>query len=357
MSLPPTQSQTSLTICPQVTNDDGPPSNDSSPYVHPFISTLQSQGHTVSVVLPHTQRSWIGKAHIVGHNIRPTYFRPDPIPSTLPVSADGTPRYPNTGETSNRPLPSNSQAEEWILIDSTPASCAQIGLHHYFKERGPIDLVVSGPNYGRNTTAVFSLSSGTIGGAMEAAVCGVRAIALSYAFFDRNHDANIIAEASTHAVKVIEHLAANWDKDTHLYSVNVPLQAGVSKQKTMWTEMLQNAWKSGGCFQEVAIPDSEDEGPSEAEKEIREREANVESLSAAAGNNGVAEGSGTSTPHARYSHKHFKWAPSFQDVHDSVEKSEPGNDGWAVRQGITSVTPLRANFMHASAPFKSELVL
>ncbi|KAK8189401.1 survival protein sure-like phosphatase/nucleotidase [Phyllosticta capitalensis] len=347
-----------------VTNDDGPPSNDSSPYVHPFISTLQAHGHTVSVVLPHTQRSWIGKAHIVGHNIRPTYYRPDPIPSTLPVSADGTPRYPNTGETSTHPLPSNSQAEEWILIDSTPASCAQIGLHHYFKERGPVDLVVSGPNYGRNTTAVFSLSSGTIGGAMEAAVCGKRAVALSYAFFDRNHDASIIAEASEHAVRVIEHLAANWDDNTHLYTVNVPLQAGVSKQKTMWTEMLQNAWKSGSCFQEVAVPDGEDEGPSEAEKEIREREAKIEAAasssaaataaSAVAGKNG---NSGSSTPHARYSHKHFKWAPSFQDVHDSVERSEPGNDGWAVRQGITSVTPLRANFMHASAPFKSELVL
>ena len=72
-----------------------------------------------------------------------------------------------------------------LLVDSTPASCIQIGLFHYFQERGPIDLVISGPNYGRNTTAVFALSSGTLGGALEAAVCGKRAIAVSYAFFDR----------------------------------------------------------------------------------------------------------------------------------------------------------------------------
>jgi len=116
-----------------------------------------------------------------------------------------------------------SKEEEWILVDSTPASCAQIGLYHYFESRGPIDLVVSGPNYGRNSTAVFSLSSGTIGGAMEAAVCGFKSIALSYAFFDRNHDAAIITGASDLSAKLIQHLYDNWDANTHLYTVNVPL--------------------------------------------------------------------------------------------------------------------------------------
>ncbi|OJD34321.1 tubulin-tyrosine ligase [Diplodia corticola] len=334
-----------------VTNDDGPPSNDSSPYVHPFIAALQAHGHTVSVVLPHVQRSWIGKAHIVGHSIRPTYFRPDPIPATLPTSEDGTPRYPNTGTTDSRPLPLSSSAEEWVLVDSTPASCVQIGLHHYFRDRGPIDLIVSGPNYGRNTTAVFALSSGTIGGAMEGAVCGKRSIALSFAFFDRNHDATIIAEACEQAVKVIEHLATNWGSDAQLYTVNVPLQAGVTKQKTVWTEMLQNSWSSGSCFQEVLVPESEDDGPAEAERELRKQEERAEQ-----GGSSLAE-SGTATPHARYNHMHFKWAPKFKDVYDSVEKSEPGNDGWAVKNGFTSVTPLRANFMHSSANYKGELQL
>jgi tubulin--tyrosine ligase len=48
-----------------------------------------------------------------------------------------------------------------------------------------VDLVLSGPNFGRNTTAIFALSSGTIGGALEGAVCGKKAIALSYAFDSR----------------------------------------------------------------------------------------------------------------------------------------------------------------------------
>jgi 5'/3'-nucleotidase SurE len=210
----------------------------------------------------------------------------------------------------------------------------QIGLHHYFKARGPVDLVVSGPNYGRNTTAVFSLSSGTIGGAMEAAVCGFRAIALSFAFFDRNHDPEIIAAASAHSVRVIDYLAKNWASDAHLYSVNVPLVEKVGEHKTLWTEMLQNKWASGSCFQEIEVPEEEDEGAEEVEMQMRKAEEQ-----AGKKEQGVEAASGNSTPtgnsHMRYTHKHFKWAPRFKDVYQSVEDAEPGNDGWAVKEGFT----------------------
>lgn len=53
----------------QVTNDDGPPSEHSSPYVLPFCKQLEAAGHTVSVILPDNQRSWIGKAHLVGKDV------------------------------------------------------------------------------------------------------------------------------------------------------------------------------------------------------------------------------------------------------------------------------------------------
>lgn len=322
------------------------------------MHTLQSAGHTVSVVLPHTQRSWIGKAHIVGQTVRPTYFRPGPLRRD-----DSTGALSNTGVTSSRPLPAGRTDEEWILVDSTPASCVQIGLHHYFKERGPVELVISGPNYGRNSTAVFSLSSGTVGGALEAAVCGVRAIALSYAFFDRNHDPDVIAGASRMSVKVVEYLWANWGKDVHLYSVNVPLIQDVEKTKVLWTYMLQNKWTSGSCFQEMEVPDSEDEGPDEAEVEIRSAEEEEGRRGSMKFDEETAT-NGSKTEHVRYKHKHFKWAPRFKDVYQSVDESEPGNDGWAVKEGKVryvlcscrsstrlltrpqSVTPLRANFMH-----------
>ena len=342
-----------------MTNDDGPPSDQSSPYVHSLVSTLQRHGHTVSVVLPHTQRSWIGKAHLVGKAIKPSYYRPAPLQTT----SEG--RLTNHGSTHNTPLPPHSTEEEWILVDSTPASCAQIGLFHYFESRGPIDLVVSGPNYGRNSTAVFSLSSGTIGGAMEAAVCGVKSIALSYAFFDRNHDAAIISGASELSAKLIQYLYDNWDANTHLYTVNVPLVEGVGARKILWTNMLQNSWKSGSCFQVVEVPSGADDSPADIENQIRKQEEKLGKKELRSNNDLLPEskaGSGTATPsgqpHMRYTHKHFKWAPQFKDVYESVENSEPGNDGWAVAQGYTSVTPLRANFMHVTADkFKGEIDL
>jgi len=346
-----------------VTNDDGPPSTQSSPYVLSLVRTLQSHGHTVSVVLPNTQRSWISKAHIVGQAIKPTYYRPP-----HPHDSSHEHSHCDSGITSTRPLADDSKDEEWILVDSTPASCIQIGLFHYFKERGPVELVISGPNYGRNTTALFSLSSGTIGGAMEAAVCGVRSIALSYAFFDRNHDPVIIAAASRISVKIIEALHARWT-DRHspqLYSINVPLLADVEKTKVLWTRMLQNEWRSGSCFTEVEVPVEEDWGPEEGEMLIRRSESLSlthdgiphevrEELKAEVEANGHPHPFGSSAneqavadvnSHLRYSHKHFKWSPRFKDVFESVAKAPPGNDGWAVKEGYVSVTPLRANFMH-----------
>jgi tubulin---tyrosine ligase len=238
-------------------------------------------------------------------------------------------------------LPASSTEEEWILIDSTPASCVQLGLHHFFRQRGPVDLVISGPNYGRNTTAVFALSSGTLGGALEAAVCGIRAIALSYAFFDRNHDPVIIAGASAHSVRLIEWLANNWRQDVQLYSINVPLVEGVGQRKTLWTTVLQNSWRSGSCFNETPVPEGEDETSGEREAGIRKAEGtggpDLGLRTETQGEEEVTlrEQSAEAHSHVRFEHKHFKWAPRFKDVYDSVNESEPGNDGWAVKEGFT----------------------
>ncbi|KAI0888192.1 sure-like protein [Annulohypoxylon maeteangense] len=327
-----------------VTNDDGPPSPTSSPYVHSLVRELQKRGHDVSVCLPHTQRSWIGKAHIIGQTVKPLYYRPsetfDPSPSTASHTQ---------GTTSTRPS-KNSKEEEWILVDGTPASCAQIGLHHFFQEKGPIDLVVSGPNYGRNTTAVFALSSGTLGGAIEAAVCRKKSIALSYAFFNRNHDPTIIDAAGRHSVRVIEKLYEQWpeDRSVDLYSVNVPLIEGVEQSKSLWTEMLQNYWGDNGvCFEEVegSIGDEDEE-----EERIREGEESKASEAPDSETKGDANEEGKT----RYTHRHFKWAPRYTDVFKSVDESTPGNDGWAVKEGFTSITPLKANFYHAATHLHGE---
>lgn len=295
-----------------ITNDDGPPSPQSSPYVHCLIKLLQQAGHKVSVCLPHTQRSWIGKAHMIGQTLKPLYYRPGSA-----VHGDDA-----QGTTFNRPSASGD-VEEWVLIDGTPASCVQIGVNHFFQDKGPVDLVVSGPNYGRNTTAVFALSSGTLGAALEAAVCNYKSIALSFAFFTRNHDPVIIDAACRHSVKIIEALYKQWptDRSVDLYSVNVPLVEGVEEHKTLFTDMLQNYWREGSCFQEVDGPAGDE---NEEEENIRE------------GVGGETDGKDRPEGEAKgHRHKHFKWAPKFADVYKSVEESAPGNDGWAVKEGQT----------------------
>ncbi|OAF62187.1 hypothetical protein VC83_01017 [Pseudogymnoascus destructans] len=306
-----------------VVNDDGPPSNQSSPYVHSLVNNLLEAGHVVSIILPREQRSWIGKAHIIGQTVKPTYFRPGTL-------------HEDDGVILKRPSPAG---DDWVLVDGTPASCVQIGLYYFFQERGPVDVVLSGPNYGRNTTACFALSSGTLGGALEAAVCKRKAIALSYAFLTREHDPKIIAGASRLSVKIVEHLVANWDANTDVYTVNVPLVPDVENKKIFWTDMLQNYWGPGSCFE--AVEDTEDAD----EEEYKIREGEVEQK------NG---GGKAPIPHQ---HRNFKWSPRFTDVYKSVEDAPPGNDGWVVKEGFTSVTPLKANFMQATGKQQGEITL
>jgi len=80
-----------------------------------------------------------------------------------------------------------------------------------------------------------------------------------------------------------------------------------------------------------------------------EKRPEINGGKASAGGEAVVE-------HLRYEHKHFNWAPKFKDVYESVERAGPGNDGWTVKEGMISVTPLKANFMHVEG-YEGELKL
>lgn len=180
------------------------------------------------------------------------------------------------------------------------------------------------------------MSSGTLGAAFEAAQCGFRSIALSFAFFDRKNDPEVVAESCQKSLGVVEWLAKNARFDNSiLYSVNVPVLKGVLHAKTHWTRVLQNTWNKGACFTELAREASVDD-VNTAEAKLRRQES------------GNGEDSGTATPNGgKWATRHFKWSPRFSDVYQSVEKAGPGWDGWVVKEGEVSVTPLKANFMHA----------
>lgn len=65
----------------------------------------------------------------------------------------------------------------YALDDGTPSDCIYLALHKWFKVAPP-DLVISGINLGANM-GEDTMYSGTVAGAMEAAMHGIKAIAIS----------------------------------------------------------------------------------------------------------------------------------------------------------------------------------
>ncbi|KAJ8607530.1 hypothetical protein MRB53_040240 [Persea americana] len=133
-----------------LTNDDGPPDAKHSPYLNAFVAALRAppHNHTVTVVIPSQQRSWIGKAHLLPASAYPTS---NPIQSSFsnantsanaPISdpsldaSTHPPHYTMTRThiaTSAEPPPAtadHSDTDTWVLLPSTPATCSQIALHH-----------------------------------------------------------------------------------------------------------------------------------------------------------------------------------------------------------------------------------
>ena len=74
--------------------------------------------------------------------------------------------------------PLDGFACETYAFSGTPADCANFGIYHVF-DGGKPDLVISGINMGSNAGLSFTLSSGTVGAALEANIAGLPGVALS----------------------------------------------------------------------------------------------------------------------------------------------------------------------------------
>ena len=77
------------------------------------------------------------------------------------------------------PLRYREIGERAYAVRGTPADCIIMGVRHMLKDRAP-DLILSGVNHGSNLAEDVTYS-GTVAGAMEGTLLGVRAIALSLA--------------------------------------------------------------------------------------------------------------------------------------------------------------------------------
>lgn len=158
-------------------------------------------------MLPDSQKSWISKAIFISDKIKETYYNA------------------STGETTDV----KKSDEDWYLLSGTPATCSAIGIHHICKQKP--DLLLSGPNFGRNSSSIAALASGTIGAALEASGAGVRAIAVSYAFWSKESRDEWVEAATELTVKLAQYLYDNWDDNVDLYTINVPLCAELVEGK------------------------------------------------------------------------------------------------------------------------------
>ncbi|KAL4780888.1 survival protein sure-like phosphatase/nucleotidase [Aspergillus varians] len=318
-------------------NDDGPPSWRLSPYVRPLVDALQGAGHLVSVAIPAASRSWIGKAHIIEAPLKATYVPPAAFRNDGTWDETYTPHSVSEGD---EKAEDQTPEPEWAVItNGTPASCVQLGLFNLFTDRPPIDLVISGPNHGRNASTIYNLSSGTVGGALEAATCGKRGIAVSFGSKDEQ-PMDIILAAARLAVQVIHHLYANWDDRVELYNLNIPMRIDVETQPVLYTRTLPYYWSRGCLYAEIhgdKAPPVFTNGTHEPEAGEKETTANGKD---------VLTNSTKPSPSPQLKSRDFKWSAELTDMKKALQASEEGTDAHTVLNGSTSVTPLCANFWY-----------
>lgn len=124
--------------------------------------------------------------------------------------------------TLNDPLRIRMVSERHYAVKGTPTDCVIMALRHLMKGGEKPDLVLSGVNRGQNIADDVTYS-GTVAGAMEAAVLGYRAIALSQAYgFDTTRQTIRWHTAETHGPAIIRALLElDFPTDT-LINVNFP---------------------------------------------------------------------------------------------------------------------------------------
>ncbi len=132
------------------TNDDGINSN----FLIKLVEAL-SENCEVITCAPDGERSWIGHAITRHQTLEPKEVKK--YPGKIAYSVNGT-----------------------------PADCVNLAVGNLL-DREP-DVVVSGINLGYNITMPMILSSGTVGGAMEASLLGLRAMAVSLALPNEKFD-------------------------------------------------------------------------------------------------------------------------------------------------------------------------
>jgi 5'-nucleotidase len=118
------------------------------------------------------------------------------------------------------PLRLREVGDKRFAVRGTPSDCVIMGVRHVLGDARP-DLVLSGVNRGQNVAEDVTYS-GTIAGAIEAALLGIPSIALSQNFNrDRDLD-DVFAAARAHGARVVEGIIKAGFSRNRLVNVNFP---------------------------------------------------------------------------------------------------------------------------------------
>jgi 5'-nucleotidase len=116
----------------------------------------------------------------------------------------------------HRPLRMLEVSQRWYAVDGTPTDAVYMGLNLVLRDARP-DVVVSGVNHGPNLGNDV-LYSGTVAAAMEAALLGVNAIAISLA----SPPPHAFEDAARFAAALARQVVARPPPAPLLLNVNVP---------------------------------------------------------------------------------------------------------------------------------------
>jgi len=154
-----------------------------------------------------------------------------------------------------RPMRLEPLGPRRFAVEGSPADCVLAGIHEILKD-GPPDLVISGVNRGHNV-AEDTLYSGTVGGAMEGALHGLRAVALSqYHGPATLRSPDPFAAARAHGAALLRRLldAPAWRGAPYgvFYNVNFPPVAAADVRGTRATFQGHRSAPTFGVLSHVA---------------------------------------------------------------------------------------------------------
>lgn len=304
-----------------LTNDDGPASPFFEPLVRQVASTLRWD---CVVAIPSREFSFCSKLVSRGP-IECARIHDSQLQRAL-IDAQ------SEGDPSGGSAPSTCLHGEYHFTAS-PGTAVNIALHSSIGEE--CDLVVSGPNVGHNTGRSSVLSSGTVGAALESAIAGRRAVAISFPFFDgwnKWTDAQI-EDAVSIAGDVLLELWSNWDADmADVYNVNIPLGIRDDKADEDARSLIRRTFIDEATDYESLFKRADTNSADNTND----------------GGNGSGEGDAAKSSGDR-SIEVYEWGPRALRAFESRCITE-GSDVWAVRRKLVSVTPLHANLQSLVRP-------